>query len=327
MKKPYAIGVDFGATFIKIGLVNSRGKIFFKRAIQANIYKTRIALIEALVKNINDIIHRSGIKREDFAGVGIGVPGLVDSQKGIIHYLVNIKGWRNIRLKSILEKRLNLPIVIDNDVNVMTLGEFRFGAGRFSRNLVCLTLGTGVGGGLIIEGRLYRGSSLVAGEIGHIPINEYGPRCNCGGVACLERYIGNRYIINEARKLLKKRPSKTISRLISGRPSNLTPEILSRAAIFGDRVAQKVWSKAGKRLGVVLSGVINLLNPERIIVGGGMSKAGRFLFDPIKKTIRTRAMTFPRRNVKIVRAKLGGDAGIIGAAELVREEIFERVTA
>lgn len=320
MKRNWAIGVDFGATLIKMGFVDSQGKVYFKRTIHTRSYKTRNGLIEALVQNINDIIGLARIRLKYIAGVGIGVPGLVDSHKGIIHYLVNIRGWRNVRLKTILEKRLSLPVAIDNDVNVMTLGEFIFGAGKGSKNLVCLTLGTGVGGGLIIGGRLYRGSSMVAGEIGHIPINEYGPRCNCGGNACLESYIGNKYLIEEAKRLLKKEPSRIISRLIYRRPSNLTPEILTEAARLKDRLAQRIWHEAGTRLGICLSGVINLLNPERIIIGGGVSKAGRFLFEPMKRTIRDRAMAFPRKNVRIVCARLGEDAGIIGAAELVREE-------
>ncbi len=319
MKESYAVGVDFGATFIKIGLVDNQGKVYFKRTIPTSTYKTKKTLIEILRKNINDIISQSRIKLNNIIGVGIGVPGLVDSKKGIIHYLVNIRGWRNVKLKRILEKRLGLPVAIDNDVNVVTLGEFRFGAGKGSKNLVCLTLGTGIGGGLIIEGRLYRGSSMVAGEIGHIPINEYGPKCNCGGSACIERYVGNRYLIEEAKRLLKKEPSKIISQLVSGRLSKLTPEILTKAARLKDRLAKRVWREAGTRLGICLSGVINLLNPERIIIGGGMSKAGRFVFGPVRDAIRVRAMAFPRRDVKIVPAKLGEDAGIIGAAELVRE--------
>lgn len=321
MKKSYTIGVDFGGTYIKLGLVDSKGNIFLKDSFKTGIYKTREALVGALVDNIKDLIQESGLKNYSISGVGIGVPGLVDSKKGIIYYLVNVKGWKNVRLKSILEKRLGLPVMIDNDVNAMTLGEFRFGAGKLAKNLVCLTLGTGVGGGLIIEGRLYRGSSMVAGEIGHIPINEYGPRCNCGGLACIERYIGNRYILEEAKRLFKKRPSKIISKLISGKPSNLSPEILSEAAVLGDRLAKKIWRETGRRLGICLSGVINLLNPEKIVIGGGLSGVGGFLFDSVNRTISSRAMAFPKRKVKIVRARLGPDAGIIGAAELMREKL------
>ncbi|MDP2980819.1 MAG: ROK family protein, partial [Candidatus Omnitrophota bacterium] len=180
----YAIGVDLGATFVKIGLVDNKGKVYFRRKIETPPGADKTLLIDSIVNNVKDVIKKSG---KQVYGIGIGVPGPVDSQKGIVHYFPNIKGWKEVPLKAILEKKLGLRVTLDNDVNAMTLGEFVFGAGKGCDNLVCLTLGTGVGGGIIIEGKLYRGGSMTAGEIGHMPINETGPLCNCGGIACLER--------------------------------------------------------------------------------------------------------------------------------------------
>jgi len=260
-----------------------------------------VELVSSLVSNIGDILRRAGLKRGQVAGVGIGVPGPVDSEKGIVRYFPNIKGWKGVPLKSILERKLRLKVSLDNDVNAMTLAEHRFGAGKGAANLVCLTLGTGVGGGIIINGEIYRGSTMCAGEIGHVPINEKGPRCNCNGIACIERYIGNRYVLNRAKKIFGK---------------GITLKRLDKLAIDGNRKASAIWADVGTKLGVALAGVVNLLNPDMIVVGGGVSKAGELILRPLRKEIKRRAMIDQARHVKVVRAKLETDAGIIGASLL-----------
>ena len=190
-----------------------------------------------------------------------------------------------------------------SDLNLMALAEHRLGAAKGSRNAVCLTLGTGVGGGIIIAGRLYRGSSFAAGEIGHMPINEKGPRCNCGGIACLERYIGNRYILKRAKKAFG---------------SDITLEALTKLAKGGNNKAISIWTDVAEKLGIALTGVVNLLNPDKIIIGGGVGKAVEFIIVPLKKTIKERAMKGHAKHIKISMAKLGPDAGIIGASLLLR---------
>lgn len=294
----YTIGIDLGATFVKMGIVDGYGRISFRRRIPTRHSSKKDSLIGAIVDNVKLIIKESG---RNVAGVGIGVPGPVDSEKGIVHYFPNIKGWDEVPLKAILKKRLGMRVELDNDVNAMTLGEFTFGAGKGARDIVCVTLGTGVGGGIIIDGRLYRGGSMVAGEIGHMPINEKGPLCNCGGIACLERYIGNRYILERAKKIFG---------------SNITLEAVSDLAGKGNKKALGIWKDVAEKLGVALAQVVNLLNPDRVVIGGGISKAGRFILNPLKGSIKRRAMRGHARHVKIVPAKLGNDAGIIGASLL-----------
>jgi len=235
-------------------------------------------------------------------GVGIGVPGPVDSKRGIVRYFPNIKGWEGVPLKAILQRKLGLKVSLDNDVTAMTIGEHKFGAGIGALNLVCLTLGTGVGGGIIINGRIYRGSTMCAGEIGHIPINETGPVCNCRGIACLERYIGNRYILD--------RVKKTFGKYIS-------LEDLIIMARKGNKKAINIWEDVGRKLGTALTGVVNLLNPDMVIIGGGVSNAGELILGPFKREIKTRAMRDPASHVKLVLAKLGNNAGIIGSSLLV----------
>lgn len=305
MYKGAKIGIDLGATFIKMALVDHSGRMYFRREIKTPANSEKAHLINSIVTNVESIIRESGLKKSKFLGVGIGVPGLVDSKKGIVHTLTNIKGWRGVPLRRILEKRLGLKIGVDNDVNAMTLAEYKFGAGKGADNIICLTLGTGVGGGIIIEGRLYRGNSMSAGEIGHMPINENGPRCNCGGRGCLESYIGNRYILQRAKKAFG---------------DYIKLEYITFLAKRGDRKALDIWEEVAEKLSVALTGVINLLNPDRIIIGGGVSNAGSFILKPLKEEIKKRAMQVPASHVKIVIAKLGADAGIIGASLLVDKE-------
>lgn len=302
MPKKVKIGIDLGATRLKMAVVDEKGRCFYRREVDTLFRSDRVALVDSIVTNVKDIIKTSTIKKKDILGVGIGVPGPVDSRKGIVRYFPNIKGWRQVPLKSILEKRLRLRVALDNDVNAMTLGEHRFGAGKGARNLVCLTLGTGVGGGIIINSEIYRGSTMCAGEIGHTPLNEKGPRCNCRGIACLERYIGNRYILYRSKKVFGK---------------NITLERLDVLARKGNKKAIGIWRDVGRKLAVALTGVVNLLNPDIIVVGGGVSNAGELILSPLRKELKARAMRDQARHVKIIRAKLGDNAGIIGASLLV----------
>jgi len=316
MKKGYTIGIDLGGTNTKLALVDDKGRIVTRRLISTGEYPAKEAFIEAISGCVKEILAARGIKA--VRGIGIGTPGLVDSRKGIVYSLTNIPGWDRVFLKKLLERSTRLPVFVDNDVNLMALGELKFGAGIGVKNLICLTLGTGVGGGIIIDGRLYRGTTLSAGEIGHISINENGPRCNCGGRGCLERYVGNRYIVALATRKIRRGKKTIVTKLVNNDLSRITPFVLSTAARRGDELAISIWQEMGKHLGVALSGVVNLLNPEVIVIGGGVANAGKVLFDALRKTVRERAMEIPVKAVKIVRGKLGQDAGIIGAVALVK---------
>ena len=200
-------------------------------------------------------------------------------------------------MREILKKRTGLAVFLDNDAKVMALAEHRLGAAKGFNNVLCMTLGTGIGGGIIIEGKLYRGFNNAAGEVGHLPINERGSSCNCGRSGCLEAYIGNSRILNAARKEFK----KTISL-----------EELSLLAAKGNRSAIRIWRRVGKRLGFALAGVVNILNLDAVVMGGGVSNAGRVLFDSAKESLQNQAMSVQGGHVRIFRAKLGNDAGLIG---------------
>ncbi|MDP3788811.1 MAG: ROK family protein, partial [Candidatus Omnitrophota bacterium] len=217
--KRYIIGVDIGGTHTKVALLGSGGSILYKADFLTQNYK-RETLIKALSDAVRIILEKKNIKKREILGLGIGLPGLVDFKKGLVFCLTNVPGWTNVPLKKILERNIGVPVFIDNDVKVMAMGELRFGRGKGYKNAICMTLGTGVGGAVIIDGNLYRGASLVAGEIGHIPINEKGPACNCGSSGCLEAYVGREHFLNDARKRIGPKDSIT----------PFTPERLSEAA-------------------------------------------------------------------------------------------------
>ncbi|MFA5362318.1 MAG: ROK family protein [Candidatus Omnitrophota bacterium] len=304
MKSGYYIGIDLGGTNLKIGLLDRNLKIAHKRVLDTERFVKKELLIAAIIRSVADIMETYRLKRPQVFGIGLGLPGPIDTSKGVVHFFPNIPDWNEVPLTRILKAELSFPVFIDNDANLMALAEHRLGAAKGSTNAVCLTLGTGVGGGIIINKELYRGSTYAAGEIGHMPLNEHGPRCNCGGSGCLEMYIGNRRIMERVTAVF-------------GREIPL--EEISSLAHKGNKRAQDIWMEVGTHLGTSLAGVVNLLNPDCVVIGGGVANAGKILFDVVKKTVKARSMKVQADHVVIRKAKLGSDAGLIGAALLVKE--------
>lgn len=303
MREPsYIIGIDLGGTSVKLALFKRKSKkIISKSTFSTDEFPSKEALFKKLVQSIDRLISDSSLLKSSILGVGIGVPGPVDNKAGRVYYFPNIPGWKDVELKKMLESRLKLPVTVDNDTNLMALAELKFGLAKYAKNCLCLTLGTGVGGALILNGSLFRGSTSVAGEFGHVPISLNGPACNCGGRACLERFIGNKRILVKARRIFGK---------------GISLEQLSQFAKSGERKAIAIWEELGFYLGVALSGFINVLNPELIIIGGGLSGAGECLFKKVRATVASRAMKPHSKAVKILKASLGPDAGLIGAGVL-----------
>jgi glucokinase len=306
MERKYIIGVDLGGTNLKVALLDQAYNIKDKEILSTRSFMEKDDLILGIVYSVNRFIKYNNLDKMQIAGVGLGLPGPVDAKGGIVHFFPNIPGWREVKMRDILKKELGLPVLIDNDAKLMALAEYKLGAAKGFYNVLCMTLGTGIGGGLIINGKLYRGFNNAAGEVGHLPINEKGAYCNCGSVGCLEAYVGNRRIINQAKKAFRRK---------------ITLEELSSLAAKGNRMAVGVWRKAGEHLGFALAGVVNLLNLDAIIIGGGVANAGAPLFDSVKETLQVQAMSVQSKRVKVLKAKLGNDAGLIGAAIMVREGV------
>lgn len=306
MVKKFIIAVDLGGTNLRVALLDLRYRIVLKHSFNTRTLLNKDRLIEVIIKAVNDILESQNINKRNILGVGLGLPGSIDYAKGVVHSLTNIPGWKDVRLGRLLKKKLGMPVFMDNDANLMCLAEYRLGAAGGSRYAVCLTLGTGVGAGVISEGRLYRGANNAAGEVGHIPLNESGPRCNCGGRGCLETYVGNNRILAEARKIFGQ---------------DISLEGISRLAGNGNAKALRFWSSVGRHLGIALTGVTNLLSPDVIVIGGGVANAGKALLDEVKKVIKNRAMKVQGRHVKVYMANLGSDAGLIGAAVMVKDGV------
>ncbi len=299
----HILGIDVGGTNVKLGIVAPGGKITARANIATKKYsRSKHQLIKAMVHASTDLMAAEGLRPDDFCGVGIGLPGLIDPVEGVVRYLPNIAGWRNVPLQSILEKDLGLPVFIENDVNMITLAEWRFGAGQGYRNFMCITLGTGVGGGLILNDSMYRGEGFVAGEVGHMPL----------GDTTLEGHIGNRVLREKAGKIFK---NKSIE----------LPDVFALAK-QGNVRAVEFWEEVGVHLGTTLAGVINLLNIRLVIVGGGVSNNFRFFAPALKATIKARAMRVQAGMVKVARCKLHDDAGIIGARILVEEFLIGKAS-
>ncbi len=311
----YSVGVDLGGTNITIALVDAKGNIKNKVKISTQIDKDAGFVIKTIIENIKLIIKDVSVKK--LMGIGIGAAGQIDHENGVIQFSPNLH-WRNVHIVKEIRSKFKLPVAIDNDANVACYGEFMFGAGQGANNVICVTLGTGVGGGIIIDRKIYRGVNGSAGEIGHITVESNGRRCNCGNRGCMEAYVGAPHIKERAIEKIKSGRHSIIVKLVNGSLNKITPKRLEEAALYRDKLALEIWQETGFYLGTGLASLINILNPEKIIIGGGVANAGKLIFDPLLKTIKERALPVSWQDTKIVRAKLGEDAGVIGAAMLVK---------
>ncbi|MEO0216108.1 MAG: ROK family protein [candidate division WOR-3 bacterium] len=298
------IGIDIGGTNIKAGLVEDK-KIIKRISLPTMAERGFATTINQIRGAIKGLITGS---KTDITAIGIGIAGIIDSKNGTVRYSPNLKDWHNINLADILNNEFKLKTRIVNDVNAILLGEWKFGAGRGYSNIFLFTLGTGVGGAAVCEGRMLFGANDFAGEFGHTTINFNGPRCTCGNRGCLERYVGTKGIIALARRKLKKEKSRL------GRYQRLTPKIIADEAKKRDRVAIEVFTEIGELIGVGLGNIINLLDPEVIIISGGVARAGRVLFEAIEKSAALRTLGTQYRRYRILPAQLGDDAGILGSA-------------
>jgi glucokinase len=293
------LGLDIGGTNIKAGVVNA-GRIV-RRFRFPTLAQQRYAAVDQIRRIVDRVAGR-------ISAVGIGCAGIIDSEKGIVRYSPNFAGWENVELGPMLARDFNKPVRVINDVNAIMLGEWKYGAARGHDNAFLFTLGTGVGGAAVVEGKLLFGAYGFAGEFGHTTIDHKGPRCACGNRGCLERYVGSRHIVALARRLIRHESSALSTCGV------LSPRVIAREARRGDRVARVVFEKIGTYIGIGVSSIVNLLDPEIVIISGGIARAGAVLFDPVRKTVDRLILGAAFRDLKIIPAKLGDDAGVLGAA-------------
>lgn len=312
----YCIGIDLGGTDIKGGLVSASGDISCQVVLPTQVDAGPKAVAMRIAEAVQAVLSKAERqKTTDIIGIGLGAPGLIIAETGVVHFSPNFPGWTDIPLvhdvKAALGTGSPFPVFMDNDVNVMTLGEFCHGAGIGYQNLVALTLGTGVGGGVVIDGEVYHGSRNTAGELGHTIVEPNGRYCGCGNQGCLEAYAGAKNIVE-----------RTLEMMADGRESclasdaTLTPKQIAKAAHAGDSLATEIFTETGRYIGIALTSIAHILNPEVAIIGGGIAEAGEtLLFEPIRTEFTKRAMDIPAK-MEVMPAHLGNSAGIVGAAML-----------
>ncbi len=291
----YSVGVDFGGTKIRTGLVKGN-KLQKVIEIPTGPIKERDIIVDKIISTIDYVI--SDINKRDISGIGVGVPGVVNRKKGSIVNLTNIPGFGNFKLSKTLKKKFNLKVRLDNDTNLYGLGEAIYGSGKDKKNIVCLTVGTGLGGTIIVDKHVYEGNGN-AGEFGHMIIIKDGLKCKCGSRGCLEQYVSSRAIRRYSKKFLGK---------------IMLPLEIENMARRGNRKAKRVYDEAGKYLGIGLTNLNNILNPDIFVLGGGLSYSGSILIEPAKRVLKEYSFVKP---AKVVRAELKRNSGVMGAAYLV----------
>jgi len=316
----YVVGVDLGGTNIASLLLNERGKVLRRdtRATLAREGKKRT--ISQIVNSVRDVLEGAkelGISSDSIIGIGIGSPGPLNTKEGIIYFAPNLPGWRDVPLVEILVKELGMPVFLENDANAAALGEWWKGAGKDARSLVLFTLGTGIGGGIITNREVFHGAWDTAAEVGHIIIHEEGLLCNCGVRGCLEAYASATAVVKRTLKAIKEGEKTLLTNLVDDHLEDITCELVYKAAQNGDKLCSLIAEETARYLGIGIASVVNIVNPEMVILAGGMIKARDLLFKPVRKYAQKYALKDAIKGVKIVPAKLGDDAGAIGAAATV----------
>lgn len=309
------IGVDVGIKRIKIVATDLNARVIerLEKGIPSQL--TEEIFVALLIDGIREIMDKPKLNVGTLMGIGIGMHGLVNPDRGISIFAPNFQ-LRNIPLRKELEAAFNLPVEVDNDVRAMALGESWFGNGQGFDNFICLNVGNGVGSGIILDGKLYRGTSFTAGEVGHTTVDAEGPQCSCGNYGCLQALVSGPAIAARAEKQIQTGRDTVLS------GHDISGEAVYEAALTGDELASEILRETGRYLGIGISNVINTLNPARVIIGGGVAKAEQFIMRPLRETVNARALDTPAGETSIVTAKLGEEATAIGAVTLVLHKLF-----
>jgi glucokinase len=334
---PLVIGIDLGGTQIRTAVM--RGPRLLSRVGLPTSEQTGPEnVIARMIQAVYQAMDQAGIVLEQVEGIGIGAPGPINAKTGVVSNPPNLSGWQDVRLRDIFYEHFQCPIYVENDANAAALGEFMFGAGKGCSDVAYLTISTGIGGGIIANGQLLSGSVGTAAELGHMTIDMYGPRCNCGNIGCLESLASGTAIARRANELIALRHNgsealrdfalKLQSRKIfDGAPyniqnknnmiNNINARVVAEAAASGIPLAREIIQSAAEALGVGLVNILHIFNPEIIILGGGVTQIGEPLLGPAQRIVHERSMRIAREKARIVLATLGDDVGLIGAGALI----------
>jgi glucokinase len=319
------LAVDIGGTKIMTAVFSDDGRMLAKDVCPTLADEGLEAVIQRLFSAIDSLLSENDVVPSRLAGIGIAAAGIIDSGRGLITVSPNLPDWHDVPLKKIVAERYPVDTSLINDACGAALGEHRFGAGKGVHNLVLLTLGTGIGGGIVIDGELYEGASGSAGEIGHMIIDVNGPECGCGNRGCLEALASGVAIARDAVSRIKKGEKSSLVEMVRGEIESITAEQVGAAAQGGDSLALDVLSRAALYLGMGMVSLVNIFNPEMIILGGGMAELGALFVDPAKRVVAEEAFPVSAQAVNIVTAQLGNEAGVYGAAAYVLKQGTRRI--
>ena len=310
------IGCDLGGTNMRAAIVDvENGAILYEMSVPTLARDGHDAVMRRMAGLFLQMIEWAGMKKEDVGGIGIGVPGVLDLEKGETVFLPNLPGtWPHVPLRDTIAELTGLPVALLNDVRSITNGEWRFGAGRGMDTLAVFAIGTGVGGGLVINGQLHLGIGGTGGEVGHMTIDYNGPTCGCGNKGCLEAYASGPAIAAMGMKAVAQGLTTRIGEICEYDLNRITPELIARAAETGDEIAVDIYERAGFYIGMAAANVCVAVGPRRIIIGGGVAQVGDLLLNPIRRALREHVTVVPIEQVEVVQSQLGNNAGVIGAA-------------
>lgn len=308
MDKKYVVGVDLGGTKIYTALVDLDGNMIKEITVKTEAHKGDKAVLDKLISTIDTVL--KGIDINEVKAIGVGSPGPLDIKKGLVVYTPNLP-FKNFNIVQPIKEKYNIPTYLDNDANAATLGEFMFGAGKGSTNMVYVTVSTGIGGGAIINGSLFRGSTANALEIGHTTVMKGGPRCGCGNIGCAEAVASGTAIMKRGREAVESKVETSLKDY-----DEVTAKEVFTEAEKGDKVSQDILNEALSYLGITIANIANSFDPDKIVMGGGVSQAGNIVFEKIDYEMERRCLKTIYSNCKIEKAVLGGKAGVLGAAAL-----------
>ncbi|NOR65524.1 MAG: ROK family protein [Candidatus Scalindua sp.] len=315
----HVLAADVGGTNTRMAVVNENGDILKLLKKSTHCKEGRDEMIKFIVSFAGETIEKSKLPKDEICGVGIGFPGPLNADTGTIFNPPNLNGWDNVPLRDILEKELKVPVAIENDANAAALGEWWKGAGSGTSSLVCITLGTGVGGGIVMDGKVWHGASSIAGEIGHTTVISDGLKCTCGNIGCLEAYACSGGIlkrVNDA--LLKERDNDSRQPL-----TNLKQ--IDQMVMQGNEIVLNVIKETGVILGIAIANIANLLNPEMIVLFGGVTNLGENLVGPLKEEVKKRAFKKATESLRIELSQLGDNSGILGAARNILSKLQNQI--
>jgi glucokinase len=314
----YYLGLDIGGTKLEAALVEASGSIVHAERTPTHAAEGADAVLERIMALLARVLVPGRVSQVQISALGVGVPGAVEHETGLIHHLVNLPGWAGLPLRDILIARFRLPVFMTNDANAAALGEYVFGNGIGSKNMLYVTASTGIGAGIIIDGKIVGGANGAAGEVGHMILHAEGQLCNCGNRGCWETLSSGPAIVKAARRYIDEGATTAITQLAGHGP--IKTEHVFAARQQGDAVAKLVVDRALHCLGIGIGNLVNVLNPERVIIGGGVTNAGEIVLSTVAGVVRQMAYG-PAKSVKIMPARLGAQAGVIGAAAVAMQSL------